>query len=235
MAKYADEYTVPFAYAADDLSGTLGQVVSEKGWTQWRIAEKEKEAHVTNFFNGGRISAFPLEQRNIVSSRKMKGAEYLEHPEMSAAGIVGTVLKHADDDAHLYVVNFANPDMIAHTGDFEATTKAITVTDESLHTLLKGIMKEKSNAVVITADHGNAEELIDPLTGGMDTQHSTRNVPAIFIVPGLEKSEGSGKTLTTLAGEAPIGTLVDIAPTVLYLLGLKVADEMTGSRLITVP
>ena len=209
MAKYADEYTVPFAYTAADLTGTLGQIISEKGWKQWRIAEKEKEAHVTNFFNGGRISAFPHEQRDIVSSRKMKGEEYL--------------------------VNFANPDMIAHTGDFNSTVKAIKVTDDSLKSLLKEILRDKTNAAVITADHGNAEELIDPLTGGKDTQHSTRNVPAIFIIPGLEKSEGSGKSLSTLAGEAPIGTLVDIAPSTLYLLGLEEAEEMTGSRLISLP
>lgn len=235
MTKYADEYTVPFAYAAPELTNTLGQIVSEKGWHQWRIAEKEKEAHVTNFFNGGRISAFQGEQREIVSSRMMKGHEYIEHPEMSAEKIVQSVVSHADDDSRLYVINFANPDMIGHAGDLKATEQAIKVTDQSLKQLLGSILKDTGNAVVITADHGNAEELIDPLTGGNDTQHSARSVPVVFIVPGLEGKDGSGKTLKLLAEEAPIGTLVDIAPSVLNLLGLDKPSEMTGSRLVSAP
>ena len=235
MTKYAEEYTVPYAYAAPDLPNTLGQIVSEKGWGQWRIAEKEKEAHVTNFFNGGCITAFPGERRDIVSSRMMKGREYIEHPEMSAAKIVESVEEHAKDASRLYVVNFANPDMIGHAGDLKSTEKAIRITDESLKKLIGVIMKDKESAIVITADHGNAEELIDPLTGGNDTQHSARSVPVIFIVPGLEKGDGSGKTLESLAQESPIGTLVDIAPSVLYILGLEKPGEMTGSRLITVP
>jgi len=234
MTKYAEEFTVPVAYPAPTLPNTLGEIVSGKGWKQWRIAEKEKEAHVTNFFNGGRITPFPDEERAIVSSRMMKGKEYVEHPEMSAEKVTETVLAKMKEDARLYVVNFANPDMIGHAGNLEATVKALRITDECLRKLVGELEKDPGNAIIITADHGNAEELIDPLTGGEDTQHSTRNVPAIFIAADLAGKGEEGKTLETLAQEAPIGTLVDIAPTALYLLGVEKPQEMTGSRLVSI-
>ncbi len=233
MTKYTEEFSVPIAYPTPDLTDTLGEVISRAQIKQWRIAEKEKEAHVTNFFNGGRIKSFELEERIIASSRKMKGAEYLEHPEMSVDAIVDAVLEHANDDARLYVINFANPDMIAHTGNLAASTQAMTITDDALKRMLEPIRARSDSAIIITADHGNAEELIDPLTGGEDTQHSTRNVPAIFIVPGLEHEQDLQRNLEALAQESPVGTLVDIAPSALYLLGIEQPKEMTGSRLIT--
>jgi 2,3-bisphosphoglycerate-independent phosphoglycerate mutase len=124
--------------------------------------------------------------------------------------------------------------MIGHTGNFNATVEAVGITDKCLKKLIEPILKHDDNAVVITADHGNAEELLDPLTGGDDTQHSTRNVPAIFIASTLESKEDTGKTLETLAQEAPVGTLVDIAPSVLHLLGIEKPEEMTGSHLVSV-
>lgn len=234
MTKYAEDFDVPVAYPAPDLSHTLGQIMSEKSLKQWRIAEKEKEAHVTNFFNGGRIIPFDGEQRDIVSSRMMKGKEYIEHPEMSAEKIVESVLAKVGDDASLYVINFANPDMIGHSGDLAASIKASEITDQSLKRLVPALMADSSNAVIITADHGNAEELIDPLTGGEDTQHSTRNVPAIFIADDLKGRASAAHSLEDLAQEEAIGTLVDIAPTVLYFFGIEKPTEMTGSRLVTI-
>lgn len=234
MTTYAEEFVVPVAYPAEDLPNTFGEIISRAGSRQWRIAEKEKEAHVTNFFNGGRIKPFSGEQRDIVSSRQLKGPEYIEHPEMSAQKIVDAVLNHSTDDARLYVINFANPDMIGHTGNLDATVKAIRVTDESLKQIIEPLRTRHDTAVIITADHGNAEELLDPLTHGEDTQHSTRSVPAIIVAEGLEEKKDSGRNLEMLAQEAPIGTLVDIAPTALYLLGIEKPSEMTGSRLITI-
>ncbi|MEK9208507.1 MAG: 2,3-bisphosphoglycerate-independent phosphoglycerate mutase, partial [Patescibacteria group bacterium] len=234
MTKYAEEFTVPIAYPALDLPNTIGEVVSRAGWKQWRIAEKEKEAHVTNFFNGGRIKPFTGEQREIVSSRKMKGPEYIAHPEMSAQQVVDAVLQSAADETRLYIVNLANPDMIGHTGDLGATVKAMRVTDDCLKQMIEPLRARTDSAIIITADHGNAEELLDPLTKGEDTQHSTRNVPALFVAQGLEGAQDSGKSLESLAQEAPIGTLVDISPTALYFLGIDKPVEMTGSRLITV-
>jgi len=234
MTMYANEFPNAFAYPAPDLPNNLGEMIAGNNWKTWRIAEKEKEAHVTNFINGGRLEPFPGEQRDIVSSRPMKGREYLEHPEMSAQKIVDSVLAHAKDESRLYVINFANPDMIAHAGNLEAAEKAIRITDDCLRQVITVLRENPTWAIVITADHGNAEELIDPLTGGEDTQHSTRNVPAIFVVPDLRQAADGSRSLESLAEEAPIGTLVDIAPTVLYLLGLEKPPEMTGSRLVTV-
>lgn len=233
MTKYAEEFDVPVAYPASDLEHTLGQVVSHKKWRQWRIAEKEKEAHVTNFFNGGRIKAFEGEQREIVSSRMMRGEEYIEHPEMSAEKIVHAVLEKMDDSAHLYVINFANPDMIGHTGNLVATKKSIKITDDCLKQLVGKLSRQRDWAIIITADHGNAEELLDPLTKGEDTQHSTRSVPVIFIAKELAEKGDKAKSLESLAQEAPLGSLVDIAPSILYLLGVEKPEEMTGSHLVS--
>ena len=232
MTKYAENFDVPVAYPAPDLPRTLGQVIADVGMTQWRIAEKEKEAHVTNFFNGGRILPFNGERRDIVLSRMMKGKEYLEHPEMSARAIVSAVKDKLSDDARLYVINFANPDMIGHTGDRAATVKAVRVVDECLKELVEPIRADTRNAVIITADHGNAEELIDPLTGEGDTQHSARNVPAIFISADLQGKGNADMDLERLSYEAPIGTLVDIAPSALSMMGIEKPAEMTGSHLI---
>lgn len=231
MTKYAEELTAPVAYPPLELEKTLGHVVSEQGWKQFRIAEKEKEAHVTNFFNGGRIPPLEGEERIIVSSRQMKGKEYLEHPEMSAGEILKTVLEKKDTDARLFVINFANPDMIGHAGNLEATMKAIGITDRSVQQIVEAFGANPDTAIIITADHGNAEELIDPLTGESDTQHSARNVPAVFIAPSL-RGKGAGKHLDDLAQQAPLGTLVDIAPTIIALYGLPKPTEMTGSSLI---
>lgn len=232
MTRYAQDFSAPVAYSAPSLPNTLGELVAAQGWSQWRIAEKEKEAHVTNFFNGGRIDPFPQEHRLIASSRMMKGKEYARHPEMSAQKIVDAVLEKSKDDARLYVVNIANPDMIGHSGDLEATVKAMHITDDCLKQLVGSLSKDEESAIIITADHGNAEELLDPLTHGEDTQHSTRAVPAVFVVNGL-KNEEESENLETLAQKAPLGTLVDIAPTVLYLLGIARPQEMTGSQLIS--
>jgi 2,3-bisphosphoglycerate-independent phosphoglycerate mutase len=131
-------------------------------------------------------------------------------------------------------VNFANPDMIGHTGNFDATVKAIRVTDDCLKQIVEPLKNNPDIAIIVTADHGNAEELLDPLTNGEDTQHSTRNVPAVFIAKGLEQKAENKLDLEELAQKAPIGTLVDIAPTVLYLLGIDKPNEMTGSRLVSV-
>lgn len=233
MTRYADEFNTPVAYPPFELQKTLGHVISEQGWRQYRISEKEKEAHVTNFFNGGQIMPLDGEERIIVSSRQMRGKEYVEHPEMSSQKIVDSVLEKKDEDARLYVINFANLDMIGHTGNLQAAKQAVRITDEALRQIIEPIVNDPSYAVVITSDHGNAEELIDPLTGKEDTQHSARNVPAIIIMQGLN-GKGKNMNLEQLAHQASLGALVDIAPTVLDLLGLPKPNEMTGSSLLQI-
>jgi 2,3-bisphosphoglycerate-independent phosphoglycerate mutase len=233
MTKYSQELTAPIAYQALELPETLGEMVSRMGWRQYRIAEKEKEAHVTNFLNGGRITPFQGEERIIVSSRAMKGKEYLEHPEMSAQKVVDAVLEKKDDGASLYVINFANPDMIAHTGNLEASVKACQVTDDAVKQIVEIVRDDEHSIVIITADHGNAEELYDPATGREgDTQHSARNVPVVIIAPQYRGKGTDGTSLEMLAQQAPAGTLVDVAPTVLTMLGITKPEQMSGSSLL---
>lgn len=231
MTPYDEQFTVDVAYEPPVIKNSLGEVISNQGWKQYRIAEKEKEAHVTNFFNGGRIAPFPNEERIIVSSRMLKGKEYLDHPEMSAEAIMDEVLKRRDDEAKLFVINFANPDMIGHTGSLDSAVSALKLLDGLLGKMVAKIVENPEYAVVISADHGNSEEMIDPLTRQEDTQHSTRNVPFIVVAKAYE-GQGQGYDLSVLADDQARGTLVDIAPSVLRLLGLQKPSEMTGSALI---
>lgn len=232
MTRYSSQIPVnAVAYEAPDIHHTLGKEISRRGLKQVRIAEKEKEAHVTNFFNGGRVDPYEGSEQVIVSSRQLKGKEYLKYPEMSAKLIVDEVKKRAPDDHALLVVNFANPDMMAHTGNIEAATKGVQAVDESLKAIMAVIGKQEDTAVVITCDHGNCEELIDPATGGEDTQHSANNVIAVVVGDGLETSS-TGKSLETLLNDQPAGSLIDIAPLVLKLLSFEQPPEMTGSSLL---
>ncbi len=229
MTDYDKTFKVLVAYPPDILSNTLGEVVSKQGKKQLRVAEGEKEAHVTNFFNGGKLDPYEGEDREIAHSRILVGNGYLEHPEMSAMGITESVVKSADKDYVLTVVNFANSDMVAHTGNLVAIEKALQVVDKSLEKIVKANDLSKTT-IIITADHGNAEEMIDPNTDKADSQHSTANVPVIFI--GEQFKEKSEKNLDNLYKEVPIGSLIDIAPTILHLLGFEQPKEMSGSKLI---
>ena len=229
MTDYSEDFKVQVAYPPQIIPNTLGEVISKAGLKQLRIAESEKEAHVTNFFNGGKLDAYPGEERIIASSRVLHGKEYLEHPEMSAPKITETILDSLHKSYSLVAVNFANPDMVAHTGNIEATVKALHILDKSLEKIIKSADLNKT-AIIITADHGNAEELVDPSTGKPDTQHSTTNVPVIFVSEKLKVE--SEKNLDNLYQENPIGSLIDVAPTVLHLLGIEAPKEMSGSKIV---
>lgn len=229
MTDYDKTFKVSVAYPPDVLSNTLGEVVSKKGKIQLRVAEGEKEAHVTNFFNGGKLDPYEGEEREIAHSRVLIGKGYLEHPEMSAEGITDYIVKSVDKDYVLTVINFANSDMVAHAGNIPAIEKALQVVDKSLQKIVKAYNLSKT-AIIITADHGNAEEMVDPNTDKADSQHSTANVPVIFI--GEQFMEKSEKNLDNLYKEIPIGSLIDIAPTVLHILGFEQPKEMSGSKII---
>jgi len=229
MTNYHDSFPVLVAYPPDKLENTLGEVISKKGLTQMRIAEGEKEAHVTNFFNGGKIGPYPKEDRLIVPSRTLMGNDYLKHPEMSAPKITEHVLKYIHEPYPLMVVNFANSDMIAHTGNIPAVEKALGIVDKSIEKIVKATDLSKTT-IIITADHGNSEEMIDPATHKPDTQHSTSNVLVVFVSDVFK--EASDKALGHLYRENPMGSLIDIAPTVLNILNLPVPKEMTGSKII---
>ncbi|MEX2047022.1 MAG: 2,3-bisphosphoglycerate-independent phosphoglycerate mutase [Chloroflexota bacterium] len=195
----------------------MAQVLSEAGLRQLHTAETEKYAHVTYFFNGGREAPFAGEDRDLVPSPKV--ATYDLQPEMSAAGVADTLVKAIGDGAYDFaIVNFANPDMVGHTGDFEATRAAMAATDAAVGRVVDAALAA-GGCVLVTADHGNAEELLFP-DGGRNTQHSTNPVPVVFVARAAERFSMRD------------GGLQDVAPTLISLLDLPVPDRMTGRTLL---
>ncbi|MFL0267651.1 2,3-bisphosphoglycerate-independent phosphoglycerate mutase [Candidatus Clostridium radicumherbarum] len=209
---------VTVAYKPESYANTLGEYVSKCGKTQLRIAETEKYAHVTFFFNGGVEAPNKGEDRALIPSPKV--ATYDLKPEMSAYEVTEELLKRIDSDGYdMVILNYANPDMVGHTGVFEAAKNAIEAVDVCLGRIVEKVL-EKDGTVFITADHGNAEQMIDYSTGDPMTAHTTDPVPFIYV-----SKEAIGKELRT-------GILSDIAPTMLGVMGLSVPDEMTGKSLI---
>ena len=197
------------------LSHTLGEEVSAAGLRQARVAETEKYAHVTYFLDGGREDAFSGETRHLVPSPQV--ATYDLKPQMSAGAVTDAALAALDDGADLLVVNYANPDMVGHTGSIPAAIAAVEAVDRELGRLLSGIARRSGVALVI-ADHGNVEMMIDPETGGPHTAHTANPVPAVLV--------GMPQALLWPGG------LIDVAPTLLELLGLPQPDAMTGRSLL---
>jgi 2,3-bisphosphoglycerate-independent phosphoglycerate mutase len=185
------------------------------------VAETEKYAHVTYFFNGGIEKPFPGEDRVLIPSQKV--ATYDLAPEMSAAGIADAVVKAVNDTAFdVIIVNFANADMVGHSGKLEPTVRAVETVDTELGRIYQAV-KQRGGALLVTADHGNAEMLIDPLTGGPHTAHTTNPVPFILVTDERDTSHH--------AILRPGGSLRDISPTILKLLQLEQPREMTGENL----
>lgn len=205
------------AFKNEVYKNTLGEYVSKMGKSQLRIAETEKYAHVTFFFNGGVETPNKNEDRELIPSPKV--ATYDLKPEMSAREVTSKVLDRLDWDKYdMIVLNFANPDMVGHTGIFQAAKKAIEVVDECLGKIVSKIL-EKDGTVFITADHGNSEQMVDYSTGTPMTAHTTNSVPFLYIA----------KNSTELRKD---GILADISPTILQVMGLEKPKEMTGKSLI---
>jgi 2,3-bisphosphoglycerate-independent phosphoglycerate mutase len=220
MAEYSEElkHLMPALFPPQDLEETFGQVVSEAGLTQLRIAETEKYAHVTFFLNGGREREFTGESRILVPSPKV--ATYDMKPEMSAYEMADKLIEAIDAGRFdVIVVNFANTDMVGHTGDLDAAIKAVEAVDRCLGRLADAVSRA-GGCLLITADHGNAETMRDPETHERHTAHTTNPVPVILV--------NSPAGVTGLAD----GRLADIAPTLLRLLGLPQPAEMTGKVLL---
>jgi len=214
---------VEVAFPLIKMDHLLGEVLSEAGKTQLRIAETEKYAHVTFFFNGQQDIVFPGEDRILVESPKV--ATYDLQPEMSAPGVTEKVLEALEKGIYdVIVLNYANPDMVGHTGVFQAAVKACHVVDEAVGQVVDKVL-EKDGVVLLTADHGNAEQMADPETGEVQTAHTTNPVWLSLISrrDGLQKG-----TIRLKEG----GKLADLAPTLLNLMGLKVPAEMDGDNLI---
>lgn len=209
---------VMVAFKPQTLKNTLGEFVANKGLNQLRIAETEKYAHVTFFFNGGVEKPNKNEDRALIASPKV--ATYDLKPEMSAYEVTEELLKRIDSDKYdMIILNYANPDMVGHTGVIPAAVKAIETVDECLGKVANKIL-EKNGSLFITADHGNAEVMIDPETGAPFTAHTTDPVPFVWV-----SNDAKGKSLEN-------GKLSDIAPTMLHEMGLEAPEEMTGHSLI---
>ena len=218
MTSYEATFTFPVAFPKEKLVNILGDVLEANGINQFRTAETEKYAHVTFFFNGGIDAPQPHETRVLVASPKV--ATYDMQPEMSAYEVCDNVLKAIDDTKYQFIlVNFANPDMVGHTGVLEAAEKACKVVDECVGKIADAC-KSHGITMLLTADHGNAEVMQDSETGKPHTAHTTNEVPFILI----NAPEGTELRET--------GALCDVAPTVLQLLGIKQPSEMTGKSLI---
>jgi 2,3-bisphosphoglycerate-independent phosphoglycerate mutase len=218
MTQYDKKFSLPVVIPPESLDNILANVMGQASLRNLRVAETEKYAHVTYFFNGGVEQPFPGEDRLLVPSQKV--ATYDLKPEMSATGIADAVIKAVEDGTFdVIIVNFANADMVGHSGKIEPTVKAVETVDACLGRI-EPVVRARGGALLITADHGNAEMMIDPATGGPHTAHTTNPVP--FIVVAENEKKFSLK---------PGGSLRDISPTVLGMLGIAQPKEMTGSDL----
>lgn len=219
---------------SNSLNHPLAEVVASQGLPQLHIAETEKYAHVTYFFDNGRTKPFNQENQVLVPSPKV--ATYDLKPEMSAAIIVDQFTKHfSAKNPALTVINFANADMVGHTGNFKQTLKAITVLDQSVAAISSYALNTGAH-LIITADHGNAEQMINLETGQIDKEHTISPVPFILAKPGdatpTDQVPLSAKEKRTIFSQEPVGLLADVAPTILEILELPKPYEMTGASLI---
>lgn len=217
LTEYAADIDTPSAFPPEQLKNVLGEYLADHGKTQLRIAETEKYAHVTFFFNGGREQPFELEERVLVPSPKVK--TYDLQPEMSAIEVTDKLvdaIRSRQFDA--IICNYANGDMVGHTGDFDAAVKAVETVDQCLGRIVEAI-QEVDGDLLVTADHGNVEQMVDSDTGQPLTSHTNGPVPLVYV----------GNSGLGFDGE---GALCDLAPTLLTLMGLKVPTEMTGRVLL---
>ena len=219
MTQYDKSFTLPVVIPPESMDNLLAHLMAQANLRNLRVAETEKYAHVTYFFNGGIEKPFAGEDRVLVASQKV--ATYDLAPEMSAAGIADAVEKAVRDTAFdVIIVNFANADMVGHSGKVEPTIQAVETVDRELGRIYNAV-RQRGGALLVTADHGNAEMLIDPVTGGPHTAHTTNPVPFICI------TDAPDGTVTLKRG----GSLRDISPTILSLLHMDQPTDMTGANL----
>jgi 2,3-bisphosphoglycerate-independent phosphoglycerate mutase len=221
MTQYDESISAPVAFQVEYLHETLGEVVSRAGKRQLRIAETEKYAHVTFFFNGGREEPYENEDRILIPSPKV--ATYDLQPEMSALQVTDVVVRKILENIYdLIVLNYANPDMVGHTGILSAAVKAVETVDLCVGRVVAEVLNQ-GGGVLLTADHGNAEQMTDSVADQPHTAHTTNPVPFMLI---FDRTAGEIRLRSD-------GILADVAPTVLELLDLEIPDAMTGRSLIS--
>ena len=220
LTRYADDIDAPALFGPLDLNDTLGEILSRHGKAQLRLAETEKYAHVTYFFSGGREQPFVGEDRVLVPSPKV--ATYDLAPAMSAHAVTDRLLEAVQAAHHDFIVcNYANGDMVGHTGDFDAAVRAVECIDACLGRIIAGVAEVRAQCL-ITADHGNVEYMREPRSGDPHTAHTTDAVPLVYVGPAALRLRGPG-------------TLADVAPTLLELMGISPPAAMAGRSLIVAP
>jgi 2,3-bisphosphoglycerate-independent phosphoglycerate mutase len=216
MTAYDRTFEVPVAFPPQSMANIVAEVVSKAGMRMFRTAETEKYAHVTYFFNGGVETPFPCEDRLLVPSQKV--ATYDLMPEMSAPGVTDVLCHAIEKQEHEFILcNYANGDMVGHTGSLPATIRAVEIVDQCLERVVRAA-ESSGTRLLVTADHGNCEMMIDPETGGPHTAHTTSPVPFIIV------DQETKSSVPLRSG----GALCDVGPTLLSLLGLEQPAEMTG-------
>ena len=217
LTEYSADFDVPVAFPPERLKNVFGEYIAQLGLHQLRIAETEKYAHVTFFFNGGKEEPFPGEDRILVNSPDV--ATYDMKPEMSAPELTDKLIEAVNSQKYdVIICNYANPDMVGHTGNFDATVKALEALDRCLARVVEATTKA-GGELLITADHGNAEQMMNKETGQAHTAHTSNPVPLVYV----------GRP----AIMAETGALSDVAPTLLYLMGVDKPAEMGGDSLVT--
>ena len=230
MTKYEDNLPIRIAFSPQEIRNCLGEVLSRENIHQLRIAETEKYAHVTYFFNGGQEEPFPGEDRILVPSQSV--STYDKAPEMSALLIMEKVIKELGEGKYSFtLINFANADMVGHTGKLKASIVAVETIDECLGKMIPEILKLNGH-IFITADHGNAEEIINPRTDEIDTEHSTFPVPFWYLNSGNRKQKSESEIIKAKGNIT--GLLSDVAPTILAVMNISAPGEMTGQNLLEV-
>lgn len=226
MTQYNDKLPTLVAFPPEIVEKPLGEVLSQNNKIQLRIAETEKYAHVTYFFNGRRDKPFSNEYRVLIPSRSL--VRYQEHPEMRAEAITDRTLIAINEGGFDFIlVNYANADIISHTGDFEATLEAVKIIDQQIEKIAKSSL-DNNHTLIITADHGNAEALVNLRTGLAETKHNLNPVP-FYIVAREFRKTNQNSMITNLP---PIGLLSDVAPTILELMNIPKPQTMTGQSLL---
>ncbi len=228
MTEYERNLPVHVAFAAEKVTNTLGEILSRNGKTQLRIAETEKYAHVTYFFNGGTEKAWPGEDRVLVPSPSV--AHFDEIPEMSSAETTGKTIEAVRSGKYDFILlNYANPDMVGHTGNEQASIEAVESTDKCLSLLIPAVL-QAGGALLITADHGNVEEVRNLKTGEKDTEHSRNPVPFWFVTADNHRKKSAEEMVRE---ETQVeGLLSDVAPTILDLMDLEKPEEIHGQSLL---
>lgn len=230
MAQFDIDLPVPAAYISTAAEFPLARVLSDAGLTQLHIAETEKYAHVTYYFNVGRQEPFPNEDHVMIPSSNVRN--FADEPRMKAKEITDRVVKEMKNNTYdFYVVNLANPDMIGHTGSYDATVEACAFVDVCTRRLEEAALAN-GGSLLITADHGNAEELTNPGTGDREKDHTTNPVPMFYVASDVRRRTPKSEQAIIDIFSSPIGVLADIAPTCLDIMGIEKPASMTGISLL---